>query len=167
MGWRGMAYFKSHSLHACQEGLVADREATTYLNLAPKVFTWCMGRQQLTRDEFIRICVELMDAKRIRYTPQEQAELYEVFESMDFDQNGVLSRGEWASGLAVFFRGTPESSVNAVFAVLDEDKNKSLSKSELQEYLKPFVHACTPSRADALRPLLLKRTTDDIYKEMD
>merc|ERR1712187_421712 len=85
----------------------------------------------------------------------------------DFDQNGALSIGEWAGGLSVFFRGTPEDGVRALFNVLDRDQSQSLDKNELQEYLKPYVSACTPSRADALRPLLLKKTTDDIFNEMD
>jgi Ca2+-binding EF-hand superfamily protein len=106
-------------------------------------------------------------SKGIPQKPRDRDELYEIYDSMDFDRSGYLSLGEWAGGLSVFFRGTQEECVHAVFNTLDRDKSRTLTKTELQEYLKPFVKAMSPPQADALRPVLLKKATDDIYREMD
>ena len=57
----------------------------------------------------------------IPHNPKERQEMYEVFDSMDFDQSfvkcyratllvrsGTLSTGEWAAGLSVYFKGSME-----------------------------------------------------------
>ena len=75
--------------------------------------------------------------------------------------------GEWAGGLSVFFKGSMEDCVQAVFQCLDQNGDGVLSKRELMEYFKPFVNCMTPQAAAALRPLLLKHATDQIYMEMD
>jgi len=121
----------------------------------------------LTRQQFVKTSMELMQSRGVNYSDRDRHMLNEIFDSMDFDKNGTLDLGEWAGGLSVFFRGTQEECVHAVFNALDRDKNRSLSKSELQEYLKPFVKAMSPSEADSLRPLLVKKATDEIYNDMD
>lgn len=167
--WRGVAHFKSYPLLACREGLQPDKEATTYLNLAPQSTWrgWMKAPGELEKDDFVKMCCELLDAKSVQYTPKDRREFGEVFDSIDFDGNGSLSIGEWAGGLSVFFKGSPDSSVHAVFKALDKDNDRKLSKAELQEYLKPLVKAMSPPKADSLRPILLKKATDDIFREMD
>merc|ERR1712232_154362 len=118
-------------------------------------------------EQFVKTSIELMQTRGIQYNERDRQMLHEIFDSMDFDKSGTLDLGEWAGGLSVFFRGTQEECVHAVFNALDRDKNRSLSKSELQEYLKPFVKAMSPSEADSLRPLLVKKATDEIYNDMD
>jgi len=122
---------------------------------------------KLTRDKFVQCAIELFLATGVRHSPKDRDELFDVFDSMDFDRNGELSVGEWAGGLSVFFRGTQEECVNAVFEMLDTNKSKSVSRRELMEYLKPFVKAMTPIEAEALRAPLLKKATDEIYRDMD
>jgi len=57
--------------------------------------------------------------------------------------------------------------VHAVFSVLDPDNGQSISKQKLQDYLRPFVMAMSPPAAEALRPILLRKAVDDIYREMN
>jgi Ca2+-binding EF-hand superfamily protein len=121
----------------------------------------------LSRDLFVRLCLDLLHFKEVQNGPKDRDELYDIYDSMDFDRSGTLSLGEWAGGLSVFFKGDTSQCVQAVFSALDVDNSDTITKKELHEYLKPFVKAMTPAAADALRPLLLKKATDDIYKEMD
>lgn len=121
----------------------------------------------LTRDKFVDEGTELMLKTRTAHTSQDRNALYEMFDSMDIDRNGTLSLGEWAGGLSVFFKGSMEDCVHAVFQCLDQNGDGVLSKRELMEYFKPFVNCMTPPAAAALRPLLLKHATDQIYMEMD
>merc|ERR1712232_928645 len=118
-------------------------------------------------EQFVKTSIELMQTRGIQYNERDRQMLHEIFDSMDFDKSGTLDLGEWAGGLSVFFRGTQEECVHAVFNALDRDRNKTLSKPELQEYLKPFVKAMSPGEADSLRPLLVKKATDEIYNDMD
>jgi Ca2+-binding EF-hand superfamily protein len=137
--------------------------------IGQKISSWLPGSKGLTRENFVKSCLELLRTRNVLpfAGPGDRQELLDIFTSMDFDRNGSLSLGEWAGGLSVFFKGTFEESMHAVFQTLDSNKNGSLSKTELQEYLKPFVKAMSPNQADSLRPLLLKKATDDIYKDMD
>jgi Ca2+-binding EF-hand superfamily protein len=121
----------------------------------------------LTRDTFVDEGTELMSKTRTAHTSVDRNALYDMFDSMDIDRNGTLSLGEWAGGLSVFFKGSMEDCVGAVFQCLDQNGDGVLSKRELMEYFKPFVNCMTPPAAAALRPLLLKHATDQIYMEMD
>jgi len=122
---------------------------------------------QLTRDKFVHTAIDLLMDKQVRHTTRDRDELFEVFDSMDFDKNGELSIGEWAAGLTVFFQGSQKACTEAVFKALDRDNSGTLTKLELQEYLTPFVKAMTPPEAAELRPLLLRKCCNDIYNEMD
>lgn len=99
----------------------------------------------------------------------DEAILSEVFDSLDIDgtADGRLSKGEWAVGLSVFFGGSHEEKVKAVFQLLDRSGSGVLERAELEEYLLPFVKALTPQSAAALRPLLLRKATDDLFREID
>mmetsp|Transcript_8219 Transcript_8219/g.21023 ORF Transcript_8219/g.21023 Transcript_8219/m.21023 type:complete len:772 (+) Transcript_8219:100-2415(+) len=171
MVWRGMAFFKNQSVLACREGLVDEHEAVTYLHVGPKVQRWHLGEAfsevGLNKEDFVKYCHELLEQKGVKCQPRERMELYDVFNSMDFDCSGNLSTGEWAGGLSVFLQGDLETSVRAVFSAIDTNHDGALSKAELREYLKPFVQAMSPPRAEPLRPILLKKVTDDVYDEMD
>lgn len=122
---------------------------------------------ELTRETFATACWNMLAARNLRPDGRDRDDFYRVFDSMDFDGNGTLSVGEWAGGVTVFFKGSQEDCVHAVFEALDRDGSRSLSKAELQQYLSPFVKAMSPKEAESLRPLLLKKATDDIYNEMD
>mmetsp|Transcript_15527 Transcript_15527/g.35532 ORF Transcript_15527/g.35532 Transcript_15527/m.35532 type:complete len:330 (+) Transcript_15527:81-1070(+) len=132
-------------------------------------FTRCMDGEQesIERQQFIDECVGLLGSHGIQPSQQEHDDLFRIFDAMDLDRNRRLSRGEVAGGLSVFFEGTEAESIAAVFKVVDQDHNGFLSKAELQEYLRPFINAMTPKEAKQLRPLLLKRLSDDIYQEMN
>jgi len=121
----------------------------------------------LTREIFVDRATELLLYCNVRHHQADVYLLYDIFDSMDYDGNGELSAGEWAGGLTVFFKGNVDQCIHAVFDILDANGDKSLSKSELTEYLKPFVSAMTPPEASALRPLLTKKAADDIFEEMD
>mmetsp|Transcript_118420 Transcript_118420/g.264742 ORF Transcript_118420/g.264742 Transcript_118420/m.264742 type:complete len:360 (+) Transcript_118420:91-1170(+) len=133
--------------------------------IGAKMKSWFQTR--LTREQFAQTCADLMTTRKIPHTHKDRDDLYDIFDSMDFDKNGFLSLGEWAGGLSVFFKGDTAHCVRAVFDALDGDNSRSLTKAELQEYLKPFVKAMSPPEAESLRPLLLQKATDDIYMEMD
>ncbi|CAK0891253.1 unnamed protein product [Prorocentrum cordatum] len=119
--------------------------------------------------QFVRILTNLLKHPQlgVRHSQRDIDDLAHVFESIDFDGNGELSLGEWAGGLSVFFKSDPDSAVKAIFQTLDTDHSDDITKRELQEYLKPFVNAMSPLEAASLRPLLLKKATDDIFSEMD
>lgn len=125
------------------------------------------NRSRLTREVFVDRATELLVWTNTRHTQSDRFLLYDIFDSMDYDENGELSIGEWGGGLTVFFKGNMEECIHAVFDVLDTNGDKSLSKAELSEYLKPFVNAMTPPEAASLRPLLTKKAADDIFAEMD
>lgn len=125
------------------------------------------GSVTLSREQFLQGCVEMMSLQQVSYTQKDINVLNEVFDSMDFDANGSLTMGEWSGGLSVFLSGSVEECIHAVFDTLDKNGSKSLSKSELQEYLTPYVKAMTPPSAEVLRPILLKQAVEDIYNEMN
>jgi len=169
--YRKKALFKKEMVQECREHLVDDREAITYLNQGPKVTqwtpTWLAGDQGIDKDTFVKYCNELLDARKVIVTPQQRLQLYEIFDSIDLDMSGFLSVGEWAGGLSVFLDGKPEQCTRAVFSALDVDDSGALSKDELREYLTPFVKVMSPPSADALRPILVKKVTDDVFAEID
>jgi Ca2+-binding EF-hand superfamily protein len=121
----------------------------------------------LSREQFVQTCLGLLLARRVPHTLRDRDELFDVFDSIDLDRNGFLSLGEWAGALTVYFQGTLFECVQAVFHTLDKDKSNTVSKSELMEYVKPLVKAMTPPEAEALRPMLLAKCTDDLFNEMD
>lgn len=121
----------------------------------------------LTKEQFVQCCCLLLGKQQIPYQPADRDDLYSIFDAMDFDRNESLSVGEWAAGLSVFFKGSTEQAVHAVFTALDKDNKGAISKKELKEYLQPFVKAMSPTSAAALRPLLEAKAVDDIYNEMD
>lgn len=121
----------------------------------------------VTKEAFVAACLDLLFRMSIPFTPADRDDLFEVFDSMDFDRSGFLSVGELAGGLSVFLKGDTEKCVKAVFGALDTDKSDTLSRRELQEYLRPYVQAMSPAEAAAIRPVLLKKATDVIYSEMD
>lgn len=123
--------------------------------------------QTLKRTAFVDQAIALLVTTNTPHNSRDRNELYDIFDSMDFDGNGDLSIGEWAGGLTVFFQGNQEQCVHAVFDTLDTNGDRSLSKKELQEYFKPFVKAMTPREAEALRPLLLQQATNKIFEDMD
>lgn len=127
---------------------------------------WFNGKH-LTQQVFVDKAVDLMVSMNIRHNQADRHALYDIFDSMDYDGNGELSVGEWAGGLSVFFKGDMDQCIHAIFDVLDTNGDKSLSKVELAEYLKPFVNAMTPPEAEPLRPLLTNKCADDIFAEMD
>lgn len=127
---------------------------------------WFKGAH-LTQHVFVDKATELLVSMHIRHNQDDRRALYDIFDSMDYDGNGELSTGEWAGGLSVFFQGDMDQCIHAIFDVLDTNGDRSLSKLELAEYLKPFVNAMTPPEAEPLRPLLVNKCADDIFAEMD
>mmetsp|Transcript_50731 Transcript_50731/g.162340 ORF Transcript_50731/g.162340 Transcript_50731/m.162340 type:complete len:398 (+) Transcript_50731:62-1255(+) len=119
------------------------------------------------KEVFVELSMELLKSKAIWTTPKHTDDLHHIFDSMDFDRSGSLDSGEWAGGLTVFFKGDTAQCVHAVFSTLDRDGNGKLSKAELSEYLKPVVKAMVPKEAEPLQPLLLSKSVDHIYAEMD
>lgn len=129
--------------------------------------SWIRPAAELQREHFVEMIIMLLGHLDIPHNPREREDLYNVFDSMDFDGNGTLSTGEWAAGLSVYFKGSMAEAVRAVFDCLDANGDGAISKSELQVYLSPFVKAMSPPEAAALRPLLEKKAVDDIYYDMD
>jgi len=132
-------------------------------HFADKSRNWMGG---MTEEVFKKTAINLLNAKNIQHTPDEDNQLHAIFQAMDYDDNGRLSIGEWSGGMTVFFKGTREECVHAVFTTLDADGNGVLSRSELGAYLTPFVKAMIPEEAAPLRPLLIKKCTEDIFDEM-
>merc|ERR1712203_1153018 len=83
----------------------------------------------------------------------------------------VLSMGEVAGCLEVYFWGGLPQRVGAIFDVLSGSKdgvpNQALPREALESYIKTFVWAMVPDHASGLRPLLLSPVTDDLMKEID
>lgn len=146
---------------------VSVKEGIAYMKDKTKGGGGLLSSSEVSREQFVEAIVMLLGHESVPHTPQEREDLYAVFDSMDFDKNGKLCVSEWAAGLAVFFNGSTDDACRAVFSCLDTNSNGSVSKKELQAYLSPFVKAMTPSSAAALRPLLEKKATDDIYWDMD
>jgi len=128
-----------------------------------KVKNWTGG---LSAHVFLKTAQGLLQARGIRCSDEERKGLLDVFESMDFDGDGFLSLGEFAGCMTVFFYGTRNDRLKAVFETINSDNNGVLSRNELRHYLQPFVQAMTPDDAASLRPLLLEKTTDDVFSEM-
>mmetsp|Transcript_54321 Transcript_54321/g.115952 ORF Transcript_54321/g.115952 Transcript_54321/m.115952 type:complete len:482 (+) Transcript_54321:151-1596(+) len=132
-----------------------------------------VGIMKISKEQFVEVCWEMIRSQPdyrgnpIRYVAQDRMDLYDIFESMDFDAEGTLCRGELAGACSVLFRGTTEEVIKVVFGILDADETGTVRPTELQEYLRPIVHAMIPDNARAIQPLLLKRCTDTIFKEMD
>lgn len=120
----------------------------------------------LSREQFVNGCQTLLAKRGVALSGNDVHDLGDVFDSMDFDKNGLLSTGEWAAGLSVFFRGHIDKVVHSVFNVLDKNRNGTLQRWELKEYLSPFVKAMTPPDADPLRPLLLDKAVEELYTQM-
>merc|ERR1711937_591168 len=91
----------------------------------------------------------------------------EIFEVMDCDGSHTLSIGVWAVGLAHLFEGSPEQKAEALFDLLDQDQDGSLSQEEIKEYVTPYVKAMIPREALPLRPQLLQHCVEQIMDSMD
>lgn len=92
--------------------------------------------------------------------------LEQVFDAIDYDENGMLDRGEWTV-VALFLKGTESEKTQAVFDMLDADGSGTLDRSEMMVYLTPLVKAMTPPQAAALRPILLQHATNEIFQSVD
>jgi Ca2+-binding EF-hand superfamily protein len=131
-------------------------------------FTNHIGRLSgLKKEDFLKVSKNLVEIHKIKHKPDEIKLLEEVFDSMDYDKSNDLTVGEWASGLAVFFKGAQDEKSSALFQLLDRDSNGSISKSEMKEYCAPLVKAMTPLEALALRPMLVAHATDKIFEQVD
>jgi len=120
--------------------------------------------------DFIKACLSVLRSMNMQGVggALDEGILAHVFDSLKFDgTKDRLSKGEWAIGLTTYFKGTQEDCSDAVFTLLDTGGKGFLSRSELKTYLTSFVAAMTPPEAEGLRPLLLKKTTADLFTEMD
>ena len=83
----------------------------------------------------------------------------------------MLSSVQAVSSVAFFFFCVSHTlvapEVEAVFEALDKNRIGRLSKWEMHQYLKTYMHAMTPLEAESLRPLLLSRVTNDLFTDMD
>ena len=59
-------------------------------------------------------CMQRLRSHRFTVSAVQAQELDDIFDSMDFDGNGELSVGEWAGGMAVFFKGNIQEKVRSV-----------------------------------------------------
>merc|ERR1719253_1978188 len=98
--------------------------------------------------------------------PWEAAEFYDVFDSIDIDSSTVLSMGEVAGCLEVYFWGGIPQRVGAVYDVLSGGKPEC-PQDALESYVKTFVWAMVPDHAASMRPLLLGPVCEDLIKEID
>mmetsp|Transcript_131969 Transcript_131969/g.294171 ORF Transcript_131969/g.294171 Transcript_131969/m.294171 type:complete len:142 (-) Transcript_131969:32-457(-) len=57
--------------------------------------------------------------------------------------------------------------MKVVFDIIDQDKSLTLTKDELEEYLRPFASAMIPTSAGPLRSLLVSKAAEEIYGQMD
>lgn len=159
--------------HVAVERAVASISAQSWRSRSGVLTLWQARGVCIRRDEFVQACMEMVLTEKdanghpISVVGQDREDLRSIFDSMDFDGNGTLGTGEWAGLCSIFFRGSMQESLRAVFAVLDEDSSNTLTREEVQEYLRPYVRALMPDGALALEPMLLKRTTEQIFQEMD
>jgi len=58
---------------------------------------------QLTRERFVQLSLDLFKVKGLTYPAEEATIFYDVFDSIDLDNNASLSVGELAGGLSTFF----------------------------------------------------------------
>lgn len=127
----------------------------------------------ITREQFVVACWAMLQVSKdfrgrlVAAKPEHREILYSAFDSMDFDDSGTLTLGELAGACSVFFRGSTEECIKAVFSILDRGNGQKLRKSELREYLRPYMQAMMSEEAKPLQPLLLNRATDTIFKQMD
>eukprot|EP00397_Hematodinium_sp_SG-2012_P046891 GEMP01053129.1.p1 GENE.GEMP01053129.1~~GEMP01053129.1.p1 ORF type:complete len:266 (+),score=55.67 GEMP01053129.1:178-975(+) len=90
-----------------------------------------------------------------------------VYDSIDYDQSGFLTTGEWAGGLTIFFKGTVVEKDMAVFGLLDKNRSGELDRTELRDYLKPMIKSMTPPEAAPLLPLLFQKVNEEMFQQMD
>mmetsp|Transcript_95185 Transcript_95185/g.308197 ORF Transcript_95185/g.308197 Transcript_95185/m.308197 type:complete len:162 (-) Transcript_95185:801-1286(-) len=79
-----------------------------------------VGIMRITKEQFVGVCWEMMRyqpdyrGNPIRFMPQDRDDLFLVFDSIDFDKAGTLSRGEVAGFCSVFLRSTTEELIKAI-----------------------------------------------------
>lgn len=96
------------------------------------------------------------------------SEFYDVFDAVNLFGDSELSVGELAGSLEVFFWGTVQQRVTAVFELLGgQAMGKELNPDALAAYCKPFVWASVPQTAASLRPILLELVVKDLFEEVD
>jgi len=120
----------------------------------------------MRRDTFVDLCEQLLASRHLTGELKDRNHLYDIFDSMDFDSSGVLSCAEWAGGLTVFFKGSQEECVRAAVGIVGKSGSGALSQSEMQDYLGPFLKAVTPEGTSGLRPILLQKAADRIWKDI-
>merc|ERR1719375_2137807 len=78
---------------------------------------------RLSQREFIRVSMLVLRSLNIEGVggTADQTILEQVFQALDFDDDKMLTRGEWACGLSVFFKGTQAEAIKATFRLLDSD----------------------------------------------
>jgi len=120
--------------------------------------------QQLTREKFVQLSMQLFRERGVMCAPDEARMFYDIFDSIDLYKNATLSIGELAGGLTSFFGGSLENRTHAVFDLLDTHRNGRITKQSLQEFLKPYVWCMVPH--DVLRPMFYTHVTNEIAAEI-
>jgi len=134
-------------------------------------FKGCVGGwtnyYKLKRDNFFNQAQILLKKNGdIMLKTHEIVSIYDMFDLLDVDKSGELELGEWAVGLSLLFQGSAEEKITAAFQVIDKDSDGSISRRELFKYFQPFMNVIIPDEAEAIRPVMASKVTDEVHKEM-
>jgi len=124
--------------------------------------------RRISCERFMLLAMALLKAQNADPTPNDQKELRDLFSVLGADGDFVseMNAGELAGGLAGFFQGNAAERICAVYDLLNIDQAAGLPKEALREFLRPYVGAMVPHRAEVLRPLFLKKISDDLFEEL-
>jgi len=134
-------------------------------------FKGCIGGwtnyYKLKRDSFFsQSQILLKKYGDIMLKTHEIVAIYDMFDLLDVDKSGELELGEWAVGLSLLFQGTAEEKITAAFQMIDKNSDGSISRRELWKYFQPFMNVIIPDEAEAIRPVMASKITDEVHKEM-
>lgn len=90
-----------------------------------------------------------------------------VFSALDCDENGALTKAEWASGIPLFFGGSGVEIDRAVFKQIDADGSGTLDLTELKEYCAPIISMMVPFWRNDLRYTMQTKLASIVFKAID
>lgn len=122
----------------------------------------------LTRERFVQLSVAFFENQQgMKPSIQDQRMFYDVFDSIDLDQNATLSVGELAGGFSAFFGGDLQARVMAVWELLGTQAGSHhVDKGTMKEFIKPFCWAMIPPQAECMRPVLIDYVAEEVFAEM-
>lgn len=118
-------------------------------------------KRQLSKEDFKAAMASLATQHKIQV---DDIYIGKIFNSLDSEGKGYVTKAQWASGLPAFFGGGGADVERAIFKQIDTNGNGTLDLVELQEYCGPVIEMIVPLGRDDLKKMLQTRLATQIFQ---